>query len=430
VLAGALVFAVLAAAFGLATPRLLGRGSNDFVAQGSESIRAEQAVEAASGVSATPQVLVLVRRPTPDRLARVVAAIRSEPTFPLVAAPLRSRDGSEALVSAYARASDSQRVWRQAAQRVDERISAIDGVAMGGTALATTQVNRQVQEDLAFAEKIAFPLLFLLALWVFRSLVAAALPLVCGALTILGGLLILRVVDLAMPVSSYALNIVTGIGLGLGIDYSLLLVSRYREELVRLGPGPDAVRRTLATAGRTVAFSSVTVAAAIGTLAVFPLGYLRSMGIAGGLVAPLAGLIALTVLPALFVLLGERVNALSPRRWRRAAVRAASGERGGWYRLAQALMRRPIPVAIGAATLLVVLALPFLGVRPAAEAVVARRRHRDQAQLSAHRRRPGLRGRPGLGERCPAVRGRRRRAGCPGPETPRSGGVARHGVFR
>src|SRR5213079_1106916 len=100
-----------------------------------------------------------------------------------------------------------------------------------------------------------------------------------------------------------------------------------------------AVVETLRTAGRTVAFSSVTIAAAIATLAVFPLGFLRSMGIAGGLVAPLAGLIALTVLPALFVLLGEKVNALSPRRWQRAAERAARGERGGWYRFAGALMR-------------------------------------------------------------------------------------------
>jgi RND superfamily putative drug exporter len=119
----------------------------------------------------------------------------------------------------------------------------------------------------------------------------------------------------------------------------------------------------MATAGRTVAFSSVTVAAAVATLAIFPLGYLRSMGIAGGAVAPLAGLISLTVLPALFVLLGERVNAVSPRRWRRAAERAAGGERGGWYRLAQALMRRPVPVAVAATALLVFLSLPFLGIR-------------------------------------------------------------------
>jgi len=363
VLLAAVAFAVVGAVFGLTTPKLLGRGSNDFVAQGSESIRAERAVETASGVSATPQVLVLLRRPTAKRLASVAAAIRSEEAFPVVTMPIRSRDGREALVAAYAEAGISQRTWREAAERVDERLAPVDGIAVGGTALATTQVNRQIQHDLALAEKIAFPLLFLLAFWVFRSLVAALLPLVCGALTILGGLLILRLVDVAMPVSSYALNIVTGIGLGLGIDYSLLLVSRYREELARLGPGPDAVRRTLATAGRTVAFSSVTVAAAIAVLAIFPLGYLRSMGIAGGAVAPLAGLIALTVLPALFVLLGARVNALSPARWRRAAERTASGERGGWYRLAQALMRRPIPVAIGATALLLMLALPFLGAR-------------------------------------------------------------------
>ncbi len=234
---------------------------------------------------------------------------------------------------------------------------------MGGTALATSQVNRQVQDDLTHAEKVAFPILFLLALWVFRSLVAALLPLVCGALTILGSLLLLRLLDLALPMSTYALNIVTGAGLGLGIDYSLLLISRYREELARRGPGLDAVRATLSTAGRTVVFSSITVGAAVATLAVFPLGFMRSMGIAGGLVGPLAGLIALTVLPALFVLLGPRVNALSLSRWRVAVERAAKGERGGWYRLAQALMRRPWPVALAATAVLVVLGLPFLSVR-------------------------------------------------------------------
>jgi RND superfamily putative drug exporter len=281
----------------------------------------------------------------------------------VVEPPLRSRDGREVLLAAYARAGVSQRVWRDAAKRVDSRLAPIAGVAMGGTALATVQVNHQVQHDLTFAEEIAFPLLFLLSLWVFRSVVAALLPLVCGALSILGELLVLRLVNLAMPVSTYALNIVTGIGLGLGIDYSLLLVSRYREELARGGPGPEAVRRTLLTAGRTVAFSSVTVAAAVATLATFPLGFVRSIGIAGGLVAPLAGLISLTVLPALFVLLGERVNALSPERWRLSAERTARSERGAWYRLAHALMRRPLPVAIGATALLVVLSLPFLSIR-------------------------------------------------------------------
>ena len=148
------------------------------------------------------------------------------------------------------------------------RLSAVPGTAAGGAAIGTSQVNDQIQHDLTRAEKIAFPILFLFALWVFRSVVAALLPVVCGALTILGALLLLRLLDLLLPMSTFALNIVTGAGLGLGLDYSLLLVSRYREELVRHGPGADAVRATLATAGRTVAFSSVTVGAAVATLVV------------------------------------------------------------------------------------------------------------------------------------------------------------------
>ena len=359
VLACAAAFAVLGIVLGTGTPRLLGRGSNDFVAAGSESLRAERAVERATGISASPQLLVLVRGVTPSRLGRVLAGIRSEPLFPLVAAPVRSPDGRDALVAAFARAGVSQREWRRAADRLAPRLEAVPGVAVGGPALGTVQVNRQVQHDLSRAEELAFPILLLLALWVFRSVVAALLPLVCGALTILGALLLLRAVNLALPVASYALNIVTGAGLGLGIDYSLLLVSRFREELERGDPGAGpaaAVRATLASAGRTVAFSSITVGAAIATLAVFPLGYLRSLGIAGGLVGPLAGLIALTVLPALFVLLGPRVNALSLRRRRRAGA-------GGWYRLAHALMRRPLPAAVAATALLLTIGAPFLSIR-------------------------------------------------------------------
>ena len=125
-------------------------------------------------------------------------------------------------------------------------MDAVPGTAVGGAAIATVQVNDQVQKDLKRAELIAFPILFLLALVVFRSVVAALLPLVCGGLAILGSLLLLRVLDRFTPMSPYALNIVTGAGFGLGIDYSLLLVSRYREELARRGPGADAVRRDAA----------------------------------------------------------------------------------------------------------------------------------------------------------------------------------------
>ena len=362
-LAGAAAFALVAGIVGLPTPHLLGRASNEFIASGSESLRAEAAVERASGLSATPQVLVLVRRPTPGRLRRVATVVASERTFSKVAPALLARDRRAAIVAGYASARVSQRMWRTAATRLEQRLARIPDTALGGTAIATEQVNRQVQHDLTHAEELAFPVLFALALWVFRSVVAALLPVACGLLTIAGALLLLRLLNVAMPVSTYALNIVTGAALGLGIDYSLLLVSRFREELARAGSVGAAVRETLATAGRTVAFSSVTVGASIATLAVFPLGFLRSMGIAGGLVGPLAGAISLTVLPALFVVLGTRVNALAPKRWRAAAERAATGGRGGWYRLAHALMRRPAPVAFAAAALLVLLGMPFLSIR-------------------------------------------------------------------
>jgi RND superfamily putative drug exporter len=353
VLAAAAVFAVVAVAFGHETPKLLGRGTNDFAAAGSESSRVDAEIERATGRSAAPQVLVLTRGP----VAPVVAAIRSEPAFTQISV-VPSTDGSRKLVVAYGVRGAH---WRDASVRVARRLP--PGALMGGVAYATKQVNERVQDDLTRAEKLAFPLLFLLALWVFRSVVAALLPLVCGGLTIVGCLLLLRLVDLVTPVSTFALNIVTGAGLGLGIDYSLLLLSRFREELARCEDTPSALRATMATAGRTVAFSAVTVAAAIATLAIFPLGFLRSMGIAGGFVAPLAGLIALTVLPALFALLGPRVDALAPARWRRAAAATARGGEGGWYRLAHGIMRRPLPVALASAALLVVLGLPFLHIR-------------------------------------------------------------------
>ena len=211
-LVGALVFAIVCAAFGLATPRLLGRASNDFVAQGSESLRAEALVERASGLSASPQLLVLVRDPTSRRLARVERIVESEPLFPKHAPPLYSRDRRAALVAAYARAGVSEARWRKAADRVAVRLSAVPGTAAGGAAIGTSQVNRQVQQDLTHAEELAFPVLFVLALIVFGSGVAALLPLVSGALTIVGALLLLRLLDAVTPISTYALNIVTGAG--------------------------------------------------------------------------------------------------------------------------------------------------------------------------------------------------------------------------
>ena len=171
------------------------------------------------------------------------------------------------------------------------------GVTVGGGALAQKQMNEQTESDLRRAELLAFPFLFLLSLLFFRSLVAALLPLLVGGLAIVGTMVDPARASEVTSVSIFALNLVTGLGLGLAIDYSLFIVSRYREEIARTGPGLQAMRRTMATAGRTVLFSSLTVAGALASLMVFPQNFLYSMGIGGSLVALIAAAISLLVLP-------------------------------------------------------------------------------------------------------------------------------------
>jgi RND superfamily putative drug exporter len=162
----------------------------------------------------------------------------------------------------------------------------------------------------------------------------------------------------------FSLNLVTGLGLGLAIDYSLFMVSRYREEAVTSGFGLETLRRTLQTAGRTILFSSLTVAAALASLAIFPQRFLYSMGIAGALTALVAATLALVVLPALLTVLGPRVNALAPKRLQRAAGRdARPAQSGGWYRLSRFVMRRPGRVAVLCTALLIALGIPFTGIK-------------------------------------------------------------------
>ncbi|HEY2716265.1 MAG TPA: MMPL family transporter [Solirubrobacterales bacterium] len=253
---------------------------------------------------------------------------------------------------------------QDAAGEIDDELSGKPGVVVGGPAVAQEQVNHQVEEDLKKAELLAFPLLFLLTLLFFRSLVAALLPLLIGGLAIVGTFLILRVASEFGSISVFALNLTTALGLGLAIDYSLFIVSRYREEIAKSGPGLPAMRRVLATSGRTVFFSSLTVAAALASLLVFPQRFLYSMGLGGSLVALFAALISLTVLPAILTLLGDRVNALSPAFLRRRAeAEARPAESGFWYRLSRLVMRRPVPIATLSAAFLILLGLPFLGIK-------------------------------------------------------------------
>ena len=338
-----------------------------------ESVRADELLERA-GVGAGVDVVALVETPRGaasadgrERVARIERALSADPdvarvtTFEEGGRAFVARDGRSTYLAASLRKGADE---NDAGERLIERLEGRPGLTLGGVAIASPQVNEQVSEDLARAELLAFPLLFLLSFLFFRSVVAALLPLLVGGMAIVLTMLALRVGSEFGSISVFALNVTTGLGLGLAIDYSLFMVSRYREELAKAGPGVEAIGRTLATAGRTVLFSSLTVAAALGSLLLFPQRFLYSMGIGGMMVAVLAGGVALLVLPAVLALLGPRVNALAPRRLQRAAeADARPAQSGAWYRLSRAVMRRPGTIAASSAALLIAMGIPFLGIK-------------------------------------------------------------------
>jgi uncharacterized membrane protein YdfJ with MMPL/SSD domain len=364
----AVIFFIVAGALGGGVAdKLAPYGADD---PDTESVKAIDRLEAAG--YRDPSVLVLIQDIDPNsrqgqaRIAGLENELKADPEVATVTSYLDtrspdflSRDGDATYLAVGLKPTDDKEE-QDAAKAIADDLEGQAGVSVGGIALAQEQVNKQVEEDLRTAEMLAFPILFLLSLLFFRSGVAALLPLMIGGLAIVGTFLLLRVANEAVDVSIFALNLTTGLGLGLAIDYSLFVVSRYREEIAKSGPGLEAMRRTMNTAGRTVLFSSLTVAAALAALMVFPQRFLYSMGLGGTLVALLAATISLTVLPAVLALLGNRVNALSPKFLQRRAEREARAtESGFWYRLSRFVMRRPIGIATGATVLLIVLGIPF-----------------------------------------------------------------------
>jgi len=271
---------------------------------------------------------------------------------------LRSTDGTQALVLGHIDGTDDQVLSR--AKTLVADYSGTHGaitVKAGGEAGANVDVTAQVTHSLAIAEAIAVPITMVLLVLAFGSLVAALLPLVIGGLAILGTFAELALLGSATDVSIFAINLTTALGLGLGIDYALFIVSRFREQLAAGESTADAVTRTVATAGRTIVFSAATVAAALAALLVFPLYFLRSFAYAGIGVVAIAAVSALVVAPALLTVLGRRVNA-GRLPWSRADRGAASPF---WGRLATAVMRRPARTALPVVVLLLALAAPLLG---------------------------------------------------------------------
>jgi trehalose monomycolate/heme transporter len=231
----------------------------------------------------------------------------------------------------------------------------------GGVALAK-EFNTQTAADLSKAESISFPVLLILMLFVFGSLGSFWLPLVVGIFSIVGALTVLRLLTMVTAVSSFSAEVVTMMGLGLAIDYSLFIVTRFREELGRGVDRETALSNTMATAGRTVTFSGITVTTALAGLLLFPQMFLRSVGLGGMAVVVVAVFGALVLLPAFLALLGHKVE-FGRMPWRRRRSRRATHRDGGfWYRLATSVMRRPIIYFVGVMAMLAVLTSPFLHV--------------------------------------------------------------------
>jgi uncharacterized membrane protein YdfJ with MMPL/SSD domain len=371
VVALAVVFFIGAGAIGAGVAdRLDPYGADD---PDTESVQAEERLEDAGYRSTGVVVLIedidVDSRAARERVESITRQIDRDPDVSEIASyygtgsrDFVSRDGDATYLGVRLSPTDDQEL-QDAGERIAAALEDEPGVIVGGNAVAEQQVNEQTEEDLRTAELFAFPFLFLLSLLFFRSLVAALLPLVIGILAIVSTFLMLSVASELTSVSIFALNLVTGLGLGLAIDSSLFIVSRYREEIAKSGPGLEAMRRTMATAGRSVLFSMLTVAGALASLLVFPQRFLYSMGLGGSLVALIAGAIALLVLPAILALLGSRVNALSPPFLQRRAARDATpANTGFWYRLSRIVMRVPGRIAAASAGLLIAVGIPFFGI--------------------------------------------------------------------
>ena len=380
------IFALLAIAVGRDVEQHLKAAG--FTDSASESERAGGLLRDALGYDPNPGLVVVVRSPDGGkldltdpafrhevgRLSREIAGVEyiGRVVNPLrdraAAATLIARDGESLALVANLSTDDIQDAGGVAAEAVTPLLAASPlETAMGGYAAGFNETNDQTRADLTKAELIAFPVLALLLLFVFRGVIAASIPLLLGVISIIGTLLVLRVMSSFTDTSLFALNIATGLSLGLAVDYALLMVSRYREEIGRGGDPREAHRRTVRTAGRTVVFSGLTVAAAMAALIVMPQRFLYSMAVAGTSVALLSALIAILVVPSLLALLGPRIDALSIRRGP-----AVSDTSDGWYRLARGVMRRPVAVALASSALLLAAAAPLLWTTltgPSAEAV-------------------------------------------------------------
>lgn len=374
---------VAAAVFGIPVADNLSAGG--FQDPGSESAQATALLTDKFGQS-DQQLLILVSSPQGVHSEQVrsvgteiAAELRDSPHVfnvtspwtgaPTAAARLISTDGSAGMIVANLRGgeNDAQKYARTLADQVAHDRDGVS-VRAGGGAMVYAQINHQNQHDLLLMESIAIPLSFAVLVWVFGGLLTAALPVALGGLAIVGSMAVLRLISLGTDVSIFAMNLTTAMGLALAIDYTLLIISRYRDELAE-GAAPDrALIRTMTTAGRTVLFSAITVALSMAAMVLFPMYFLKSFAYAGVATVAFVAIAAIVITPAAIALLGTRLDALDLRRLlrrllRRPAPVARPIEQGFWYRSTTFVARHAVPIGLTVVTLLVAVGVPFLGVR-------------------------------------------------------------------
>jgi uncharacterized membrane protein YdfJ with MMPL/SSD domain len=364
------------AAGGIASSHLTSSLS-DYDAPGSAVVLAQHQIQRATGTNPEEGYEVVVRTaapidassPLPSRVGAVVAVLQARPEVKSVYDYANTGDstmisGNGNLTVVVATVGNVQE--KQAVTALQHAIAAQPSLKgntwLGGPTTADVQIAAVSSQDLGRAELFALPFLLLLLFFVFRGIRAAAMPLVGAVFAIAITLGVMGLIMVILPLSVFALNLVIALGLGLSVDFSLLIVSRFREEFARQGSIDAALLTVKQTAGRTVLFSSLTIAAAMATLAIFPQRFIYSMGIAGAVVVLSAGVFALFVLPSLLRLHGERIATKpSPVRHGHTADDAVQAT-GRWYRIATVVMRRPALWALSALLVLVVLAAPFLHV--------------------------------------------------------------------
>jgi RND superfamily putative drug exporter len=370
VLAATLLLLIVAAALGAPVSKKLSTGG--FVDPGADSTKAAQLLIDKFG-RGDVSLLVLVRAPgavdaPPTRkfVEDLVAQLRSADHVTMVTSPWDvpdpvaagaiSRDKHLALVVAGIGGGENQSTVYAAelAKRLSGTHDGGIAVSVGGAGIANAEVAEQTRRDLAISEAIALPISFAVLIWVFGGLIAALIPLTIGVFAIVGCTAILRLLAEVTDISAFALNVTAAMGLALAIDYSLLIVSRYREEVGTGAEPEEAIRRTIRTAARTVLYSAVTVGLSLAAMAIFPMPSLRSLAYAGVAVVVLAALASVLVAPAAILVFSKRIA--------KAHVPGNLTE-NAWYRWTRTVMRRPTIALVATAVPLLVLALPFLDAR-------------------------------------------------------------------